>query len=145
MAKRIGGDTQFWRGREVSDYDRKQQLLVMRKDEALQCVTRMLSFPRTWPGRVLDLGAGQGDLTELLLQRFPRCRATLYDASQEMLAEARRRLSRYAKRTDFICGDFNAKQWQAELDPPYDAVVSALALQYLHPRRRIPYDDGLDL
>ncbi len=139
MRPRRGGRTEFWRGVEVAEYERKQRLLVMRKEEALRTAAEVLPFPRKWNGRVLDIGAGQGALASVLLRRYPRCEVTLTDASDEMLAVAEKRLRRYAKRTRFLVSDFNARQWWKPLVPPYRAVVSALALHYLDPRKRAAF------
>lgn len=131
-----GGNPAFWRGREVTEYERKQRLLVMGKREALRVAVDVLPFPVGWTGRVLDIGAGQGALAGLILRRFPACHVTLLDASDEMLGEARRRLRRYARRTDFVVGDFNAPRWWGRIQPPYGAVLSAIALHYLSPAKR---------
>jgi tRNA (cmo5U34)-methyltransferase len=108
----------------------------MRKPEALRVAIDVLPFPPDWDGHVLDVGAGRGAFSSAVLRRFPHCRATLLDASEEMLDAARRRLRRYAKRTDFVLGDFNSTGWWRALDPPYDAVISAIALHFVSPSRR---------
>src|SRR6266545_56608 len=41
---------------------------------------------------ILDIGAGWGPVTRHLLARFPNARATLFDYSYQMFAEARVRL-----------------------------------------------------
>jgi tRNA (cmo5U34)-methyltransferase len=96
-------------------------------------VADVLPFSRTWKGQILDIAAGQGVLSEVLLRRFPRCRITLLDSSTEMLAIALQKLATYKERTSFVLADFLSPDWQTELASPYDAVVSSLGLHYLSP------------
>jgi trans-aconitate 2-methyltransferase len=76
-------------------------------------------------GTVVDLGCGPGDLTRLLLERWPSARVIGLDASPEMLRQARAGPS-YPRLT-FVQGDLAA--WQPER--PVDLVVSNAALQWV--------------
>jgi tRNA (cmo5U34)-methyltransferase len=75
--------------------------------------------------KFLDLGAGTGLLSELMAERLqPGC-ISLVDASGEMLARARARLSRWST-------SIHIQELTAPLPTgPYDAVVSALAIHHL--------------
>jgi trans-aconitate 2-methyltransferase len=48
--------------------------------------------PLEAPGRVVDMGCGPGNSTELLVARYPQAKVTGLDNSPNMLAEARQRL-----------------------------------------------------
>jgi SAM-dependent methyltransferase len=50
-------------------------------------------LPSDLHGRVLDIGAGSGLTSELLLDRFPECESVLIEPSEAMLALARERLA----------------------------------------------------
>jgi tRNA (cmo5U34)-methyltransferase len=126
----------YWAGREVTAYERKQRLLVPRKDEILETVVDLIPFPEDAAIAVLDVGAGQGALAERVLRRFPRAHVTLLDASQEMLAVAEERLAPYALRYTALLGDYNAPGWHEAIRRPVHAVVSVLALHYLRTERR---------
>lgn len=82
--------------------------------------------------RVLDLGAGTGLFSALLLERFPDCELHLTDASEGMLGEARRRFAGRAG-IGFELADMAV----APLAGPYDLAISGLAIHHLeHPAKR---------
>jgi trans-aconitate 2-methyltransferase len=54
---------------------------------------------------VLDAGCGTGRVTELLVERLPHGRVVALDASPAMVDQARRRLSRFGDRVDFLVAD----------------------------------------
>jgi tRNA (cmo5U34)-methyltransferase len=76
--------------------------------------------------RILDMGAGTGLLSALLLEKYPTASMTLLDISEKMLAVAR---ERFAGRDNvkFCTGDYS----QADLGGPYDLVCSALSIHHL--------------
>ena len=76
--------------------------------------------------RVLELGAGTGLFSALLLERFKGIELSLMDASDAMLEQAKRRLSGETRASFAI-----AEMETAELGGPWDAIVSALAIHHL--------------
>lgn len=78
---------------------------------------------------VLDLGAGTGLLSAMVMGRLPRARIHLVDVSEAMLEEARRRLSGAdaAVNASFEVRDYAA----GGLGGPWDLVVSALSIHHL--------------
>jgi len=77
--------------------------------------------------RVLDLGAGTGNLARRILCAFPDAHVTLVDFSQNMLGEAPRVLRAFRGRYETVLADF----WQAQFpEAAYDAVVSSFALHH---------------
>ncbi len=77
--------------------------------------------------QVLDLGAGTGLLSSLVLDHCPSAVVTLADISTEMLEQARNRLRAYESRCVFAAGDYQAGLPEG----PFDAVVSALSIHHL--------------
>ncbi|HVA40451.1 MAG TPA: class I SAM-dependent methyltransferase [Candidatus Binataceae bacterium] len=77
---------------------------------------------------VLDLGAGTGLLSAMVMGRLPRARLHLVDVSDAMLAQARQRFAGpAASNVSFEARDYT----QGSLGGPWDLVVSALSIHHL--------------
>lgn len=89
-----------------------------------------LALVRIEPETVLDAGAGTGELSERLAQRYPSARLVLFDLSPAMLAMARGRgsfIERWRRKRLFVCGDAE----RLPLAPGCaDLIVSNLMLQW---------------
>ena len=77
------------------------------------------------PDRILELGAGTGLLTALLLRRFPESRIDALDLAEGMVERGRERFARFPAVRWFV-GD--ARHWRGEA--PYPLVVSSAALHW---------------
>jgi trans-aconitate 2-methyltransferase len=80
------------------------------------------------PGRVVDLGCGDGSLTATLAARWPSASVLGVDSSESMLAEA---APRKTDRLSFVLA--RIQDWRP--DGPVDVLVSNAALQWV-PRHR---------
>lgn len=83
-------------------------------------------FVPTRSFRVLELGVGTGTLTSRILREFPHAHVTGVDLSPRMIAAARRKLRPFRDRVELVARDLGSFTIA-----PYDAVVSALAIQHL--------------
>jgi trans-aconitate 2-methyltransferase len=77
---------------------------------------------------VLDAGCGSGRVTEQLLERLPRGRVVAADAAPSMLAEARKRLERFADQVSFVECDLGRP---LPLDEPVEAVLSTATFHWV--------------
>ena len=88
-------------------------------------------FPDTTsPIRVLDIGAGTGMLTEVLLKEYPNAHVTLLDNSTEMLEQARSyfEVERGIQQLSFCHKDFVSDDLPSE---EYDLVMSSFAMHHI--------------
>lgn len=78
---------------------------------------------------VLDVGCGSGRITEALIERLPRGRVIALDASQSMVAAARRRLPRADVRV--------MDALELELEEPVDAILSTATFHWIADHERL--------
>jgi trans-aconitate 2-methyltransferase len=78
--------------------------------------------------RVLDAGCGTGRVTELLADRLPNGHVVALDASAEMLAEARIRLTRFGDRVRFVQADLARP---IPIDGLVDAILSTATFHWV--------------
>jgi trans-aconitate 2-methyltransferase len=79
---------------------------------------------------VLDAGCGSGRVTELLVERVPRGRVIALDASPAMAEEARRRLSRFGDRVDYLVADLG-RPFSLPDGKPVDAILSTATFHWV--------------
>jgi SAM-dependent methyltransferase len=84
------------------------------------------------PGRVLDLGCGDGRLTALVLDAYPESVATLVDMSPPMLEAAAQRFEG-DRRVTLIAHDFDD---ELPFDGPFDAVITSFAIHHASDDRK---------
>jgi len=84
-------------------------------------------IPLERPARIVDIGCGPGNSTELLLARYPGAEVTGLDSSPDMIAAARQRLPA----TRFVQAD--VAQWTPE--PGVELLFSNATFQWV-PRHR---------
>jgi SAM-dependent methyltransferase len=114
----------------LADYDRRIRTFIPHYPELLAAVASAVELASRESPTIVDLGIGTGALAARCLRLRPRARLIGIDADPEMLAMARRRLSRRARgaprRTVLIHADFS----RAAL-PPCDVIVATLALHHI--------------
>jgi trans-aconitate 2-methyltransferase len=81
------------------------------------------AIPTAEATRVVDLGCGPGNSTEILMARYPTASVTGLDSSEDMVRAARRRLPG----VPFELADIAT--WQAP--GPYDVIVANAVLQWV--------------
>lgn len=86
--------------------------------------------------RVLDLGAGDGKVSETIMDGYPHSRAVLVDFSTPMMDRGRQQLSRFEGRYVYVHWDMNRGDWPEELAGPYDVVASSAAIHHLDNARK---------
>jgi ubiquinone/menaquinone biosynthesis C-methylase UbiE len=85
----------------------------------------------------INLGAGAGNLDEVLLEHFVKARATLVDGSQAMLDSAEERLKAYSDRAEFVVADLSQPDWMSGVSSPFDVAVSSFAAHHAGGAERV--------
>lgn len=112
---------------EAEDYDGLIPRLIPHYHEQNEILLNLIPFDTDANLSVLDLGAGTGILSELILKSFPQSRVTAFDLSERMLELVSRKLSGFKDRLEIKLGDFSTDN----LGSDYDLIVSGLAIHHL--------------
>jgi tRNA (cmo5U34)-methyltransferase len=123
-----------WSKREFSrEYREKADVYVLERRrlfEILKSFYRHFLHEKGRERKILDLGCGDGIVTEEIFGVDRAIRATLVDPSEDMLENARSRLENLS-RVKFVKGSFQEIiDGEVPLDT-YDLVVSSLAIHHL--------------
>jgi tRNA (cmo5U34)-methyltransferase len=121
----------------VSTFLRERRTVLPLLDVQEDVVRRLLQRNAHPFARFLDVGGGDGAMTELVLSLEPSAQAVLVDFSEPMLEGARRRLAAYPERWQLVEADLSAAGWRAGLPAGlFGAAVSALAIHHLTSARK---------
>lgn len=85
--------------------------------------------------RFVDLGCGDGILSQALLTVFPEAKGISLDYSEPMLEKAKMRLHTYPQQ-EVVLKDMSNLSWQSVIDEPVDVVVSGYAIHHLNHGRK---------
>jgi tRNA (cmo5U34)-methyltransferase len=115
----------------ASEYDAMIRRCVPRYDEMLAMLVDYLPQDRNYR-RIVELGAGTGNLSQLVHSRYPDAELVLVDCSASALAIAKKRLPRNA-RVELKAMDFAEFDW---IGGETDLVVSSIALHHLNDEQK---------
>lgn len=128
---------EVWKDREVAAaFLGERSLLIPDRQRQLEVLLRVLRFAPKRPGRVLDLGCGDGILLATVLEAFPGSSGVALDFSPLMLEQARQRLSKFSNRATVVEADLGTPAWLDAVCGPFDAVVSGFAIHHLPDERK---------
>ena len=109
----------------ASRYDAQRKWIIPEMDEYYSAAVWAAECKNPRPA-ILDIGAGTGLLSALMIQKFPDAKLTLVDLSESMLSVAQ---ERFAGRNDvqYIAGDYSSVDFAGR----YDLCCSALSIHHL--------------
>lgn len=141
----LGGNSEFWKDDWVKQYDRRQALIVEKKQKVLHSMVRIVVYfcqkRAICNPTILDIGCGPGTLSRPLLEKLPNSTVVGVDVSDQMIEVAKRDLvPKYGSRFSGYVSNFNSDNfWISSIDKEYDFIVSSIALHYLSDTRRQPF------
>ena len=109
------------------DYDGLIPRLIPRYREQHDLILQLIPLETNAKIKVLDLGAGTGILSALILQAFPQANVVAFDMAKNMLKTCQTNLSAFGKRLTLQQGNFA----EDDFGNGYDLVVSGLAIHHL--------------
>ncbi|WP_373535819.1 methyltransferase domain-containing protein [Microcoleus sp.] len=109
------------------DYDGLIPRLIPHYREQHDLILQLIPFETNANIQVLDLGAGTGILSALILQAFPQAKVLAFDMAENMLKICQTNLSAFGKRLRLQQGNFA----EDDFGSGYDLVVSGLAIHHL--------------
>lgn len=121
-----------WVKEEFSrDYLDRADICIVERRKMFEILCSFVShFMQAGVKRTLDLGCGDGVLTEELLKLAPSVSATLIDGSEEMLTKAKARLQQY-EGVEYIRSSFQELLSDNLLQTAFDIVFSSMAIHHL--------------
>lgn len=126
-----------WRSQvHVAQWDARKQALASDRRAGFDEMIRALPSDTSATLRVLDLGAGDGKVSETILDAYPHSRAVLVDFSMLMMDKGRKQLGRFDGRYVYVHWDMNQGDWPEKLGGPYDVVASSAAIHHLDNSRK---------
>lgn len=115
-------------------YDSQRRYLIPCFDDFYGTAVDLAEADQPEPS-ILDIGAGTGLVSALLLKKYPAASLTLIDVSDQMMAMARQRF-RNAFDIEYIIDDFARHQFAKS----FDIIVSSLAIHHLdEPEKKALY------
>ncbi len=121
----------------VAEFLRDRQALLPLIDVQEDIVRHLLRRRGRELRAFLDIGAGAGAMSELVLAEHPGAEAVLVDYSEPMLARAERRLDQSRLRWSALRADLRDPAWADALPRgAYDAAVSSYAIHHLPAARK---------
>jgi len=124
-------DEHDWHSAEYVDAWIARDVTREERPGTLQEMLALAPFAKDAKIRVLDVGGGNGQVTEAVLKAFPNAQVTLQDYSELMLERAAKRFEKYGDQVTYVLSDLFDPKWTASVKGPFDMAVSGIAIHNL--------------
>lgn len=108
------------------DYNRLMRRAVSRYDEMLWALLRYIPKDLK-PKRILELGCGTGNLSEVIVKTYPKAETVLVDISEEVVSQCKSRFGNN-DRIEYCQADINELNFPAN---SFDLVISSFTIHHL--------------
>ena len=119
-------DWRYW----VKRFDNMQRRYLVRWEERLAVITRLVQDTQDKTDLVIGLGCGVGSLTERVLETFKTAKVIAIDFDPTLLLLAESRLAKFGRRVRIVQEDLRQQSWTDCIEGKADAVVSATTLHW---------------
>jgi tRNA (cmo5U34)-methyltransferase len=109
----------------ASRYDAQRRWIIPEMDDYYNAAVWAAECTHSRPA-ILDIGAGTGLLSALIIRKYPGALLTLVDLSESMLSMAKERFAG-RKEVRYIIGDYSSVDFAGR----YDLICSALSIHHL--------------
>ena len=123
-------DSPLWSEQDSDTYRRLAPVAVPARDRQLATIATLLPFESNDDFAVVEVGSGEGVLSQTIAGLYPNARITALDGSESMRAATVNRLAAHGDRVRVDSMDLETDDWLAHLDGA-DAVVSSLVIHHL--------------
>lgn len=120
-----------WSEAESEAFLRLGELFTPWRSQIAAVVADLVPADRDEAFVAVDVGSGDGWLSEAVLRRYPRARVIALDGSPAMREAARRRLAPFGARAEVRAFELDAEGWALDLRAPVRCFVSCLAVHHL--------------
>jgi tRNA (cmo5U34)-methyltransferase len=124
-----------WTERDSETFRELAAVAVPRRDEMVAALIAAVPFAAAEPLKILELGAGDGQLAEALLTVFPAATLTALDGSESMRLAAGKRLALFGERARVAAFDVASLDWWDRMFG-VDIIVSSLCLHHLNDAKK---------
>lgn len=111
----------------AKDYDSARKQLIPCFEDFYGTALELIMFQPAERIKVLDLGAGTGLFSSLVAQLYPNAEFTLYDLSDKMLGEAKKRFANSDVKVKYVVKNYSNEPIVGE----FDLIISALSIHHL--------------
>jgi tRNA (cmo5U34)-methyltransferase len=126
MAKQPFSSVEQFYNTVSKDYDKFVHRAVPRYPEMLWAIFQYVPKGLK-PKRILELGCGTGNLSELIVKTYPNAEKTLVDISEEVISQCKNRLEGN-NRIEYCQADINDLDFSAD---SFDLIVSSITIHHL--------------
>jgi tRNA (cmo5U34)-methyltransferase len=117
----------------AQEYDSHAPIIVPNYNELQEVICQIIENSQKNKIRVMDIGAGSGILMKKIADRFDS-ECTIQDFSEEFIKIAKEKLK--GKKAEFVISDLASKEWNKNIKPGFDVIVSSIAIHHLQDERK---------